>query len=1179
MNGKSVEGRVIGPYRTTGELGHGGMGVVYRAVHEESGSVVALKSVRAPVPWMLDGIRGEIRALRRINHPGVVRMLEFGSQGGLPWYAMDLLLGPTLNEYRREAWSAFRSLAPPDVTLGDTTTPTIAAAENDGGGVDVEGRRRRRELVQSFAGPARPPAAAGQLNRVIRVFSRLSETLSFLHGEGFVDGDLTPDNVVLVNDMPVIIDLGLAVPHPGTSGREARTGPQRPAGTVPYMSPEQIQREFVDARSDLYSMGCMLYELIVGKPPFVGPAARIKEQHVSKRPVAPSGLVDGVPDELDRLILKLLEKDMARRYAYADEVAAALRALSSEPKGAPQGPRSRSYLYRPRFVGRGDTVRELRRLADRVTTGAGSIALLDGASGLGKTRIAMELMRAVAPRLRVIAGDLSAVMVPSGAAMGPPPLHLARPLLQAVADHCLHGGTDVTARLLGDRLAVLAMYDPSLAQVPGAGAAATMVEPLTPEASRRRLFKYLAETLGAFAREQPLLWVLDDLSWADELSLSFLLSLTTETLEQLPALILCTYRTEEQSDAIVQLARAPHVASFSLAPLDPGAIRRMAADMLAVSEPPPALGRFLDARANGNPFVVSEYLRAAVRERVLVRGEGDRSWAMAELGPTRLPASVRELLEHRLRALGPSARHVALATAVLGREAASEIVLEVAGVQSEGGYAAIDELVRESVVEEPAPGALRFTHDKLREATYANSSDAQRRDMHGLAAAVLEARMAQVADGSGHWATIGHHFSIAGLATPAARYLGLGADHARSTFATFEAIRLYGEAIAQARIAIAAAEPGPREPWRVWLAEKQEKLGDALTVASQPDRARVAYTATLATDPDMPNATRARLLRKVGKTWELQHQHADALAYYARARDALGAPPPPTEAQAEGAEWIQAHIDEMRVHYWLGNVESMERSVLLLEPLVNRYAAPLQRSNFLQLRALFTCRRDRYLVSEETMRYARGAVEACTEMGVFTDLPAPFTYAFALLLQGSIEPAVRELSSLHTFADKVGDTALKTRCLVYLALGARMRGLIEETRLYNERALAVALSLKMLEYEGAAYANEAWLAVRGGDVAQGAAAAQRALAIWKERAFPFQWTALVPLLEASLTQDDLSTAIDCARSLLLPTQQSLPGLVADSLARGLRCWSAEDLTSTRAALARAVEQLDGSGHR
>src|SRR5690606_39229389 len=131
--------------------------------------------------------------------------------------------------------------------------------------------------------------------------------LAFVHGEGLVHRDLKPENVVISeNGAPVLVDFGLAVRVAGADpGREVVDIAGRALGTPAYMAPEQIRGELVDARADLYALGCMLYECVTGAVPFEGAPGQVLRMHLEQQPPPPSVYVDGLPPALDALVLRL----------------------------------------------------------------------------------------------------------------------------------------------------------------------------------------------------------------------------------------------------------------------------------------------------------------------------------------------------------------------------------------------------------------------------------------------------------------------------------------------------------------------------------------------------------------------------------------------------------------------------------------------------------------------------------------------------------------------------------------------------------------------------------------------------------------------------------------------------------------------------------------------------------
>jgi serine/threonine protein kinase/tetratricopeptide (TPR) repeat protein len=780
---RAPHAQTIGLYRILSTLGRGGMGVVYGAMHLHSGEPAAVKTVNVPHQCLLQSIRREIHALARIRHPGVVRILDEGVQDGVPWYAMELVEGKTLGRHCAELTGGTSGPSPQSSTEWPakdlrSRSPRIAAT----GLADVSVEPRLIPAWRPVA-RARQHAAGGSLLAVLGVVRRLCAALAFLHGEGLVHRDLKPGNVLVRPDgTPVLVDFGLAGRFEGRVSREELVEIEGSSGgTLAYMAPEQGRGELVDARADLYSLGCILYELVTGRVPFLaGSAAQLLRQHFESPPIPPSQLVDAVPPGLEALILRLLAKRPQDRLGHAGAVAAALEALGVEARASSDDPQPRVYLYRPGFVDRDRPFAELREHLVRLECGAGGLVLVGGESGIGKTRLLMELARQ-RRRAQVLAGGVDA---------GAPLQALRRPL-QAIADRCRERGLEETERLLGRRGKLLCLHEPALRGLPGQDAHPEPAE-LAPEAARLRLLAALTETFAALAEDRPVLLLLDDLHWADDLTLGWLeLLLQTRRLERTALLVVGAYRTEEIGAPLQRLLDAPDAFRIDLGRLEEPAVGAMAGEMMGQPAPPEPFVRFLSRQSDGNPFFVAELLRTAVAEGLLCQDSAGR-WQIAagqasyEALP--LPRSLRQLVARRLDGLSDAARHLAEIAAVLGREMDEELLLAVARRRGTEAMEAIQRLLARQVLE-PADGArLRFVHDQIRDVAYGRIVEGCRQRLHRAAAEALEPR---AAEGQADAGVLGSHWEKAGEAARAGQWYLAAARHARDRYSPAEAERLY----------------------------------------------------------------------------------------------------------------------------------------------------------------------------------------------------------------------------------------------------------------------------------------------------------------------------------------------------------------------------------------------------
>jgi serine/threonine protein kinase len=325
---------VIGGYRITDTVGAGGMGVVYLAEHEILKRKAALKVLLPEYSHdqeVVGRFFNEARASTAISHPGIVRVYDFGYQDdGAAYIAMEFLDGEALDH-------RLRRLGPMPVLM------------------------------------------------TLRFAGQIASALAAAHGHGIVHRDLKPGNVFLVPDPQVpggertkLLDFGIAkFSTPDATGNHTRAGTIM--GSPAYMAPEQCRgMPDVDPRADLYSVGCMIFEMLCGRPPFDGGgngAMAIMSSHLHDPPPVPSSIRSDIPAEVDALILYLLAKDPGQRYQSAADLGLALAAVSGEQvsfSSLPGVTAEHSATTWPAGVGLSPTGQPLR---------SSQIATLQGTSG------------------------------------------------------------------------------------------------------------------------------------------------------------------------------------------------------------------------------------------------------------------------------------------------------------------------------------------------------------------------------------------------------------------------------------------------------------------------------------------------------------------------------------------------------------------------------------------------------------------------------------------------------------------------------------------------------------------------------------------------------------------------------------------------------------------------------
>jgi len=729
---------------------------------------------------------------------------------GRPWYAMELLDGCTLLQ-------------------------TIGGSQADYSTIPSVGFGPHSERRSARPKPLQRPAAGGRLDELLTLFRLLCAPLAYLHGEGIVHRDIKPSNVFIRPDgTPVLMDFGLVGRWRGALAREVLEDTQTFGGTLVYMAPEQIKGEIGDARSDLYALGCTMYEAVTGMLPFEDFDTSAATGTRAVGPVPPSEVVAGIPSELDALILQLLAKDPRDRIGHADDVAQALAALGARDWPSEALPRGRAYLYQPRLVGRDEALRTMLEGIDS-SRKLGGLLLVGGESGIGKTSLSAEAARLAYQReYEVVTSECPAGE--PGRTERSAPLSAFRPLLRHIVEHCLVGGPKVTDRVVGPWHRLLASIEPAFSQLEPTGES---VDPagLPVQAALERLLGALTETIVAFAGESmALLLVVDDLHWADGLSLALLARLGAAEAEHAAGrlVLVGTYRTEEAGAWLLSLLELPRTLHIELDRLGPRDVGKMVADMLGVTEPPADLARFVAEESEGNPFFVGEYLRTALDAGLLYR-DAEGRWHKDERSPKAslaLPHTVRALVERRLDVLSTGARRLVEVAAVIGVDIEPELLLSIGvqralvGAPSERDLLThLGDLSARHVLVETTRETLAFTHDTLRRVAYDGIAADERRALHGVIAEALEQRCLR--DGRPELApSLAHHYEQAGDGARALEYLERAGLYALAHSAGKEAAGFFREALRLDTEAGLGASAPRRARWEGHAGSALQAVGD-----------------------------------------------------------------------------------------------------------------------------------------------------------------------------------------------------------------------------------------------------------------------------------------------------------------------------------------------------------------
>jgi DNA-binding SARP family transcriptional activator len=715
----------------------------------------------------------------------------------------------------------------------------------------------------------------------------------------------------------------------------------------------------------------------------------------------------------------------------------------------PPMPRIAGHRLRPGgpLVGRQAELAALGTALREAARGHGSVVLVTGEPGLGKTRLVQECRRRAARGTRWLEGS-------SASYASSTPYGLYQQLLANWAGVTPDQPAAVTGPALERALAGVRAGDlfPLLARMMGLPPGAALGR-MGPGELQKRTFAAWRALANRLVAAGPAVLVLEDLHWADPTSLRL-----TFDLARLAAgrrlLILATSRPEAAPALDGLDAR-----KLTLEPLAGADEEELARSLMGEGASREVLDAVL-ASADGNPLFLEERLSSLQETRALVREQG--AWRLSRSAGPQLPQALERLVRSRVDRLSPAARDAVRPASVLGTEFPLSLLAAVCGTGEPLGPA-LDELqARDLLHEVPGRGepVYRFRHALIQEATYNGLLRAERRLLHGRAAWALEAaaegRTDEVA------AVLGRHFAAAGEPERALRYYEMAGDHATASFANDEAIASFHAALAIAGEGEAAVD-------------LQAKLANVLWRTQRRGQAREAFQAGLRAVPAGDTVRRAHLLIRLGRLEVSDGHYEAAWAAYDAAEDLLGGDPEEMDA-ATVEEWLELMVDGRACQYSTEyRLEQALATLAAARPVLDRGSAVRKHGYYFHL-AMARVAQNRFLVDETDLDNARCSLAAALEAEEKDVGYATFFLARFLLLRGDVAEAQDHLETSLALAERIGETGLLAYSLQGLAMAALRRHDTAAVRALVPRVLAEAEGMAAPDYLAGAKACLAWLA-------------------------------------------------------------------------------------------------------
>ncbi|MBN1899425.1 MAG: diguanylate cyclase [Spirochaetes bacterium] len=805
-------------FQIVSRIGEGGMSVVFRARDKEKKTDVAVKFLKPGVTssYIEDVIRfkREIESVSKLNYPHIVKPFSSGEYHNIPYIVMEYVEGQSMDELFEEG--------------------------------------------SSF----------GQRD-IISLIKQLSQALDYVHGKGIIHRDLKPGNVMISGKRgglkAKLLDFGVALMM--ELGRIKAE--EEIVGTFGYMSPEAtgIINKQIDERSDLYSLGILFYRLLTGELPFKGKEiSKILHQQVAVEPPKISQVKSGVPVVLEDMISKLLFKEPELRYQSAKGLIYDLERFEKGEKDFIVGEKDQKIKlsYQTRLVGRESELNKLKKMFNQARDSKGSICLVAGEPGIGKSRLVEELRGYVYENEGLFF---------SGRCYDQENKIPYQPFRDAINGYIsyvekMHGQEKETEvkrikGVLGDLGEIIIRLNGNMGKV--LGKVKDLVA-LDPERENQRFLMVASRFFRHLAPEDRIcVLFLDDLQWSDEGSLSLLKEIT-ENIKKSNLLILGTYRNNEVTEdhSLIKMIKYSEskgypVEAITIERFSHDRMNRLVAQILgAHEERSHRLTDYILQKTGGNTFFAINVIRELVEEKALLWKEGIWLEDWNKIQKIKVSTNMIDVILKRIEELPRDLTDLLCMGSVIGREFEIRLLYHLFPDHSQERIVElIDNAIKIQMLDRSMErGKVLFVHDRIKEAFYQKIGIKLKKSYHlKIAGQIEEIYKDHIND---VLFDLAHHYTEGGNKEKSLQYTLPAALKSKDNYANEEAVKYY-------RLGIRLLEEKKKKNSPEWIKAYEELVEVYLLIGENDEAIKVGK---MILPLKKGKIEKARIYRQIGAAWQ-----------------------------------------------------------------------------------------------------------------------------------------------------------------------------------------------------------------------------------------------------------------------------------------------------------------------